>query len=187
MTIISTTDTSKNGKRKRNSHIFERAAKDFYIEPPWISVRLFQVERFPSRTILDPCTGTGRIADAAKAAGYRVMTADIFDRGYPGCKVQDFLQRKSAPASVAGNPPFNAVEAFAEHAFAIGADKVALAFVTQRLNAAHHWLRELPPGDYVLAGGEAKGDKRDFCWLVFERGYRGEPVIRWLHRDGGDL
>ena len=200
MTIITTTDTSTNGKRKRNSHIFDRAAKDFYIEPRWISVRLFQVERFLSRTLLDPCTGTGRVADAAKAAGagYRVMTADIVDRGYPGCRVQDFLQRKSAPLSVVGNPPFNAVEAFARHAFAIGANQVALVFVTQRLNAAR-WLRELPlcrvwllsprpsmpPGDYVLAGGDAKGDKRDFCWLVFERGYRGEPVFRWLHRDGG--
>jgi len=30
----------------------------------------------------------------AKAAGYLVIAADIVDRGYPGCLVQDFLDRK---------------------------------------------------------------------------------------------
>ena len=157
------------------------------------------VERFDrDSAILDPSCGTGRVADAAKAAGYRVLAADLIDRGYPGCKIQDFLTRKSAPASVVGNPPFGDVEAFARHAFAIGTNKVALVFPVPCLNAAASWLRELqlrrvwlltprpsmPPGDYVLAGGEVKDGKRDFCWIVLERGYRGEPIIRWLHRDG---
>lgn len=183
--------------RKRNSHIYDRAEDDWYLEPHWVSERLFAVESFDrDSAILDPCCGTGRVADAAKAAGYRVLATDIVDRGYPDCRVQDFLKRKSAPASIAGNPPFDSVEAFARHALAIDADKVALIFPVPRLNAAH-WLRELPlcriwlltprpsmpAGSYVLAGGKVGGDRRDFCWIIFERGYRGEPVIRWLHRD----
>ncbi len=183
--------------RRKNSHIWDRDPHDWYLEPHWVSQRLFDVERF-GPVILDPCTGTGRIADAAKAAGYRVMTADLIDRGYPGCKIQDFLTRKSAPASVVGNPPFGIIKDFARHAFAIGADKVAMIFVVPHLNAAKTWLRELqlrrvwlltprpsmPTGDHVLSGGKVGGDQRDFCWIVLERGYRGEPVIRWLHRDG---
>src|SRR5713226_3359950 len=86
---------------------------------------------------------TGRIADAAKGAGYRVITADIVDRGYPGCRIQDFLKRRSAPPSVVGNPPFAIVEEFARHAFDIGADKVALIARTASIHAAR-WLRELP-------------------------------------------
>ena len=61
------------------------------------SERLFDVEPFDrSVPILDPCTGTGRIADAAKAHGYRIITADIVDRGYPGCELQDFFERTTA-------------------------------------------------------------------------------------------
>jgi hypothetical protein len=183
--------------RQRDSHIFEREKNDWYLEPHWCSARLFDVEPFDrGHALLDPCVGTGRVANAAKAAVYKVITCDIVDRGYPGCKIQDFLKRRSAPPSVVGNPPFDSVEAFARHAM-VGADKVALIFPVARLNAAH-WIRELPlcriwlmtprpsmpPGPYVLAGRKVGGGKPDFCWIVFERGHASEPVIRWLHRDG---
>ena len=35
-----------SGNRPRNTHIFERAANDLYIEPSWVSERLFAVETF---------------------------------------------------------------------------------------------------------------------------------------------
>ena len=79
---------------------------------------------------------------------------------------------------------------------AIGADKAALIFPTARLNAAH-WLRELPlrriwmmtprpsmpPGHVILGGEKPKGDRRDYCWILLERGYAGRPETHWLHRD----
>ena len=185
-------------KKRRNSYIHPRASDDFYIEPCWVDERLFQVEHFnPEHVLLDPCTGSGRIADAAKAAGLVVVTADICDR-YPGTRIQNFLDRHSAPPSLVGNPPFNVVEAFARHALAIGGRHVALLFPTARLNAAR-WLRELPlrrvwllrprpsmpPGEVILRGEKAGGGKTDFCWLVFTAGYAGAPELRWLHRDEG--
>jgi hypothetical protein len=131
-------------KRARFSHIWQRDERDHYIEPQWVSERLFEDEDFDrNRVLLDPCTGFGRIAAAAARAGYRVTAADIVDRGFPGTHVQDFLTRKSAPPSVVGNPPFNAVEAFARHALDTGARKTALIFPVARLNAAR-WLRDLP-------------------------------------------
>jgi hypothetical protein len=184
-------------KRRRNSHVFAREANNFYIEPEWCSHRLFDVEPFHrSAPLLDPCCGTGRVASAAKAHGYKVIAIDVVDRGFPGCRIQNFLERRSAPPSVVGNPPFPDMEAFARHALAIGAGKVALLARTASMNAAH-WLRELPfshallltprpsmpPGQFILNGGKPKGDRTDYCWLIFERGYVGEPVIRWLHRD----
>jgi len=185
-------------KRLRRSHIWGRETSDHYVEPTWVSIRLFEVEDFDrSQVLLDPCAGFGRIAEAAKAAGYTVIAADIVDRGYPGCLVQDFLDRKSAPPTVVGNPPFNAVEAFARHALELGARNVALLFPVARLNAAR-WLKELslrriwlltprpsmPPG-YVIARGEKPGGgQTDFAWLIFERGYIGKAEVDWLHRDG---
>jgi hypothetical protein len=31
--------------------------------------------------------------------------------------------------------------------------------------------------------GKVGGGKSDYCWLVFEHGYNGQPEMRWLHRD----
>ena len=68
--------------------------------------------------------------------------------------------------------------------------------LVRRLNAAH-WLQamplrhiylltprpSMPPGKWIAAGNKPGGGTQDFCWLLFERDYEGEPQIRWLHRD----
>jgi hypothetical protein len=75
-------------------------------------------------------------------------------------------------------------------------------FPTARLNAGR-WLTDtplrriwlltprpsMPPGETILRGGRAAGGKTDFCWLLFDQGFKfeqctkGEPTIGWLHRD----
>jgi hypothetical protein len=66
----------------------------------------------------------------------------------------------------------------------------------RHLNAAH-WLQELPlrrvwlltprpsmpPGSWIAKGNKPGGGTQDFCWIIFCRGYKGEPTINWLHRD----
>jgi hypothetical protein len=186
-------------KRRRRSHIFSRALHDHYLEPEWVDVGLFRSEKFDRRRLLtDACCGIGRVAEAAKAAGYKVEACDIVDRGYPGTKVADFLKRTAPTTQVACNPPFNAVEAFARHALLdLGATKIALICPVARLNAAR-WLKELPlrrvlllsprpsmpPAYVILRGEKPKGGRMDFCWLIFERGHNGPAEVGWLHRDG---
>jgi hypothetical protein len=185
-------------KRLRHSHIWERDGDDFYVEPRWVDDQLFKIEGFDRhRPLLDPCCGLGRISEAAKVAGYHVEAADLVDRGYPGTKIEDFLDRRAPAVSIIANPPFDQVEDFARHSLLnLRAAKVALILPTARLNAAHRWLRELPlsriwlltprpsmpPGHIILAGEKPKGGKKDFCWLIFERGYVGAAQIGWLHR-----
>jgi hypothetical protein len=185
-------------KRSRRSHIWDRALHDHYLEPEWVDIGLFKVEEFNRRRLpTDPCCGIGRVASAAKAAGYRVEACDIVDRGFPSTKVGNFLQRKAPLAQAAGNPPFDQLEAFARHALHLGASKVALIIRVASLNAAH-WLSDLPlrrvwlltprpsmPPAYVILNGERPGRGwDDFAWLIFEEGYTGKAEIDWLHRDG---
>jgi hypothetical protein len=67
-------------KRPRHSHIWDREVCDHYVEEEWVSARLFEVEDFDRRqTVLDACCGFGRIASAAKAAGYVTIAADIVE------------------------------------------------------------------------------------------------------------
>jgi hypothetical protein len=117
------------GKRRRHAHIWEKEAHEHYVEEPWVDRRLFDAEDFDhSEPVLDPCAGFGRIPEAARAAGYHPLAADIVDRGFPGCEIQDFLDRKCMPASGVINPPFNGAEAIARHAFELGVRKLALLF-----------------------------------------------------------
>ena len=88
------------------------------------------------------------------------------------------------------------MQEFCEHALDLEASKVAVICLVRRLNAAR-WLQELPliriwlltprpsmpPGSWIAKGNKPGGGTQDFCWLVFERGYAGEPTIGWLHRD----
>ena len=188
-----------SGKRPRNTHIFERAAHDLYIEPPWVSKRLFAVETFPG-VIVDPCCGTGMIPEAARAAGLSSYASDIADHGYGQC-LRDFLTEPAPTTlhfSVVTNPPYGLAREIVERALELGALKVAIFFPIARMNAAWRWLTPLPLAHMYLVsprpsvpprtvfdhGEKAKGGRPDFIWLILDRKYEGKPTWGWLHRDG---
>jgi hypothetical protein len=192
----------RNGKPKpRDAHVFPKAADGFYVEPQWCSDRLFDVEDFAPR-VYDPACGWGTILRAAKTARYDVIGTDIVDRKQHrlgiAFKRADFLNDAidiGRKTSIVCNPPFDHVEEFARRALEL-ADKVAMIMLVRRLNAAH-WLGDLslrsvylltprpsmPPGAWIAAGNTPGGGTQDFCWVVFEKNFRGKPQLRWLHRD----
>jgi predicted RNA methylase len=181
--------------RPRASHIWPRNTSDWYIEPKWCSSRLFQVEPFVG-AIHDPACGMGRIVEAARAHDLEATGGDIADRGF-NFTVQDFALVTAPIANVVVNPPFGTARQFVEHALELTAHKIAALFPVARLNAAR-WLADtplrriwlltprpsMPPGEVIMRGEKPSGGKTDFAWLVFEQGFKGEPVIGWLHRDG---
>jgi hypothetical protein len=174
--------------RPRNSHIFERARNDLYIEPSWCSERLFAIEQFPG-VIWDPCRGTGTIITSARATGLEACGTDISE----GC---DFLLIKPVcdpPVfSIVTNPPYANAQEIVEHALALGALKVAFLFPTARVHAAN-WLEQLPvahqhflqprPSVPPIHAKKKGGGRVDFSWVVLDRRHRGPPTWGWLHRD----
>jgi hypothetical protein len=183
-------------KRPHASHIWARESVDWYVEPMWVTTRLFDVEPFTG-TIHDPAVGLGRIVEAARAHGYQATGADIVDRGASFALV-DFLETTDLLDNIIGNPPCALVREFAAHALVLVRHKVALQFPVARLNAAGKWLAPLPlrrlwlltprpsmpPGDVILRGEKSKGGKTDFAWLVFDKAFAGVPTINWLARGG---
>ena len=168
---------------------------EHYVEPEWVSERLFDEEKFVGR-IYDPACGFGRIVVSALQAGYQALGSDIADRGWDSTR-QNFFCHQGMHANIVTNPPFDILPAFTQHALKRAVRKVAVIMPTARLNAAH-WLTDaplrriwlltprpsMPPGHVITAGGKVGGGKSDYCWLVFEHGYDGNPETRWLHRDG---
>jgi hypothetical protein len=150
--------------------------------------------------IWDPACGSGRVVEAARAAGYRTIATDAVDRGYEHFdRALDFIQNDVGLLGncVVCNPPYDFIREFAERAIELGADVVAMICPTPRLNAAR-WLQRLPlsriylltprpsipPGRLIEAGMKPSGGRPEFCWLVFRRDHFGSPEMRWLHRDG---
>jgi hypothetical protein len=120
-------------KRPRNTHIFQRAAHELYIEPPWTSERLFAVETFPGAK-LDPCCGIGMIARSVLAAGLSICASDIAEHGY-GERPWDFLTKPALTEklfSVVTNPPYALAREVVERALKLGATKIAIFFPVAR-------------------------------------------------------
>ena len=190
-------DLPKNAIARIGAHKFKAQRHSHYVDPSWVSERLFDVEEF-SWPIWDPSCGWGRIGDAASARGGGCVSTDLIRRGY-GTGGVDFLKTtkmRGGTRSIVCNPPFDLMREFAEHAISLGAEKVAMIALVRRLPAAR-WLNDtplarvwlltprpsMPTGRHIRDGGKVGGGTQDFVWLVWNRGYQGSPVLKWLHRD----
>ena len=179
------------------AHIWDREIDEHYVEPFWCSTRLFEEELFEGE-IYDPCCGFGRIVEGARKLGLTAYGSDLVDRGYVGSKSGiEFLTAEIEDVdNIVCNPPFDITPMFALKALETARRKVAMIFPITRLNAAH-WLQgtplvrvwlmtprpSMPPGHTITAGEKPGGGKMDYCWMVWERGYFGDPQLRWLRRD----
>ncbi|TVR06660.1 MAG: hypothetical protein EA385_15190 [Salinarimonadaceae bacterium] len=152
--------------RPRNSNIWERESDDFYMEPQWTSVRLFQTRTFrPGMTVLDPACGTGSIVKAACEAGMHGLGSDIVPRwlARPGSGIyleSNFLAPTLSeggwparqtpgwqfPDAIVSNPPFKHAQWFAELALERAVSIVALLLPTKWLHGATRakWLSTTP-------------------------------------------
>jgi hypothetical protein len=198
--------------KARRAHIFAKERHGHYVEPSWVSARLFEVDDFgpPSTLIYDPSCGWGTILRSAIDAGYRAAGGDVVDRlhrrefGLSTTRFykSDFLNggmpTRSPVMSIVCNPPFDQIEAFCERALEVASYKVAMIMLLRRIAAAR-WLDRMPletiymlnprpsmpPGSWIAKGNAPGGGTQDFCWLVFNklRSPRLRPVVRWLTRD----
>lgn len=183
-----------------NSHIWERDRHDFYIEPEWVSARLFEAEEFPPGIVWDPACGSGRIVCTARAAGLMADGTDLVDRGRGFRFGHDFLAPApsvSGAAAIVTNPPFKHAKDFVIKALSL-VDKSCFLLPVTWLNGDRRsrWLEKqplarvwvltprpsMPPGDVVLSGAKVGQGKQDFAWFVFEKGHDGQPSVGWLRR-----
>jgi hypothetical protein len=189
-------------RKPLNAHVWVKDPDGWYVEPTWVSERLFAVEEFCG-SIWDPACGIARIAESARRAGHDVTATDIVDRGYRHFHgLLDFLRQDQIEHAdnIVCNPPYDDCNEFARRALALTSGKVAMVWLHRRLVAAR-WLVEtplariylltprpsMPPGHMILRGEKPEGGTQDFAILVWDRGHVGPPVTHWLHRERGKL
>jgi hypothetical protein len=178
--------------RRRHSHIFEREHYDHYVEPLWCSRRLFETQA--TGTIADPACGWGRILRSARSESYQVIGVDLIDRERrPG-----FIPF-SAPNSCGADSHCAQPACFQILPPLFGSHSPSPPWRSMRrrwrllvppgLLLAAHWLKHcplklvlallliprpsIPSGEHISNGGKVGGGTADFCWLIFQHGYRG--------------
>lgn len=167
---------------EKRSHLWERHADNWYVEPTWVSRRLFEVETFNGR-VFDPCAGGGNILAGGREAGVLVEGSDLRDRGNPAVMSgRDFFDEDAAWVgfwkvdNIVSNPPYGNrpdplpgergryEEEFLRLALRRTVGKVALFLDANWPNGAKRgaWLETLPLYRVYLVGPRPACPPGDF-------------------------
>ena len=148
----------------------ERQREDYYATEPKATEWLCKLERFEGR-ILEPSCGEGHMSRVLEAAGYKVVSRDIVDRGYG--EVADFLAIDNLEwdGNIVTNPPYKYAQECVEKALSIipKGKKVAMFLKLTFLEgkARRALFRSTPPhsrlGEFV---------KTEMCHERRLRGFR---------------
>lgn len=174
--------------------------------PMWAAESILECELL-TPLVIDPCTGTGVLAEAMRQQGYDVIAQDIHNWGYGSTKLCDWLGmsekhlQQDRAFSVMMNPPFSLAVEFVEKAFELGARKV-LCF--QRLawresSARRDFWCDHPPNRIYICGSRAtcwrhdipadqrnSGSTTAHAWFVWERGHPAGTLTDAIYRPQAD-
>lgn len=186
---------SKNRKRIEN---------DYYATPLNTTRAILEKELLLG-SILEPACGEGHIVKVLKeyypyseiVGTDLIKRKDIFNLGLGG--EVNFLTHDFGRTfdNVITNPPFTLAKEFIEKALQIATDKVLIFGRIQLLEtASRRKLFETTPLKYVYVfserqaplpngkeldeNGKAWSSAMCFAWFVWEKGYKGDPVIKFL-------
>ncbi len=198
-------DWTGNGKSMStvlgSSHHSEedRELNDYYATDPKAAELLLQYETF-TPMVWEPSCGEGHLSKVFEAAGYDVKSSDLIDRGY-GEAYTDFLSLDITvfTGDIITNPPYKFAQEFIEKSLQIIPDgcKVAMFLKIQFMEGKrrkHLFLKYPPKVIYVSSSRincakngnfqgmrETGGSAIAYAWYVWQKGYAGDSVIKWIN------
>lgn len=180
----------------------ERQNNDYYAtDPNTLLLLLEQLKKDDIKlhnNIWECAYGEGHLSKILEQKGYKVWSTDLIDRGY-GKGNTDFL--KSAPDSWCGdiltNPPYKYAKEFVEKALEVtrtGCYTIMLLKIQFLEGKGRYKLFQKYPPKYVYVNSSRqtcamngkfdeynkKGNAICYCWFIWEKGFEGEPIIRWI-------
>lgn len=179
----------------------DRQVDDYYATEPKAIEILLEQEQF-SDIVWECACGGGHMSKVLKEHGYNVISSDIVDRGYPYTQILDFLKVKPEHKNfidIITNPPYKYAKEFVEKALDISADGVKVAMFLKltflESKSRKKLFEKYPPkvvyvsssrlqcaknGDFVKYG-KGVGTAVAYAWFVWEKGYVGNPIIKWVN------
>lgn len=163
---------------------------DYFPTPAWATRALIENERFDG-DIWECACGDGAMSRVLSERGNRVISSDLFDRGYGQAGV-DFLVSTRSSANIVTNPPFNSAEGFVHTGLRLAEKKLALLLRLAFLEGANRQktiFSTNPPSrmwvfseriTFYPAGAKIKGSGTTaYAWFVWDKAATGSE-IRWL-------
>lgn len=178
----------------------EREQDDFYATSPIaIDVLLNDGGVKLSPKVYECACGQGHLSKRLKEYGYEVYSTDLVYRGY-GLGGIDFLKQNEIwDGDIITNPPYKYSLAFIEHALSIipNGRRVFMFLKLQFLegkarrrlfdtgclravyvSSSRILCAKNADFDGMRAGG---GSAVAYAWFEFEKGYKGDTVIKWIN------
>jgi hypothetical protein len=177
-----------------------RVENDFYATHEDSVRAILEVERilYPA---WEPACGEGHISKIISSGG-KVYSSDLVNRGY-GDGTLDFLNAQTDNSlgvkTIITNPPFNLFQEFLEKALkyqevekiiffgkltALEGQKRASFLQKTPLKYVYVFKKRQQPMRNGKSNDEITGKKMSstmaFAWFVWEIGYEGEPIIKWI-------
>ena len=185
--------------RKKNNDKF-----DLYETPDWatelIVNRLLEDKVLSLGDIItEPCSGAGAVSKVLESKGLGVKSSDIqkepFIYGDKGVDV--YKMSDKSEDIIFTNPPYNLMtkNGMLNEFLRVSKDKVILLLNIYYLSSKDRYaLLTNSPLKYIYVHSErvtmfpygeekpkSSGTKM-FAWFVWEHGYEGEPVVRWISK-----
>jgi hypothetical protein len=164
---------------------------DFYPTPKWATFALIDNERF-SRNIWECACGDGSMANVLEETGNRVVSSDLYDRGF-GEIGHDFLASNRHATNIVTNPPYHSAEGFVAKSLQLADKKFALllrlAFLEGAKRTRQIFHKNPPSRVWVFSeritfypkGVEVRGGGTTaYAWLVWDRDHLGATELNWF-------
>lgn len=179
-----------------NHTLKERQAEDYYATDPIAAEKLLEVEQFTHR-IWEPAAGENHLANVFRAHGHEVRTSDLVKRT-PTTEELDFLfpYPTEWDGDIVTNPPYKHALDFVKRALSVVGEgrKVAMFLKLTFLEGKERrvFFDTTPPhtvwvfseriicaqnGDFEASKNKAIA----FAWFVWEKGYKGDTIVRWIN------
>jgi hypothetical protein len=184
-----------NNRAQSVTYNIDREENDYYATDPRVIDDLLEREDF--NNIWEPAAGKGHLTYRLQKLGKQVYSSDLIDRGQ-GFDIIDFLKTdKKWDGDIITNPPYKIAQPFIQKALDIvqPGRKVAmfvrLLFLESKKRKiffqdnpikyiyVYSSRVECKKGadlDYVFDGGSVTC----YAWFIWEKGYKGETIIRWI-------
>lgn len=171
----------------------ERAEHDYYATDPVAATLLIQEENLSG--VWECACGDGALAKVFDKSGVLKRATDLIDRGY-GKGGIDFLQEQGTyDGDIVTNPPYKHAEDFIRKAYELIPDgrKVCMFLKLTFLESKSRkkMFEEIPLKTLYVSSSRIncyRNNDRSFKssaiaygWYVWEKGYTGEPIIKWIN------
>lgn len=180
----------------RNYAQNEREANDYYATEPKALELLLEKETFNSN-IWECACGEGHLSKVLEKHGYNVWSTDLIDRGY-GKGGVDFLHCDGEyNGDIITNPPYKYAQQFVEKALELipNGNRVAMFLKLQFCEGkSRRKMFEKYPPRYIYVSSSrlrcamngdfekySKSNAITYAWFIWEKGYTGDPHVRWFN------